>query len=96
MKYLTLIAALLFAPPAFAEEEDGCKVLGDLAHLVMERRQERVPMSDMMAIAADNDFIRQVVIEAYDRPAMNVAENQREMASNFRNDIEAICYGAQK
>lgn len=97
MNIKTTIAAALFAIGATAAQAeeiiDGCAVVGDTAQAIMDARQSGVPMSQMMKIAGTNEAARFMVTEAYGTPRFSTDSIVAEVIQDFRNDMEAICYG---
>lgn len=95
------IAALIFASvlglvPVQANE--GCKELGEFAQLVMEHRQNEVPISTLMANLASiegSELWRAIVIEAYKQRSFLSPENKDRAINEFRNEIELLCYTSQ-
>lgn len=95
----TLIITLAFASQSLAAETeattDTCKILGDLAETIMDRRQEGVALSRLMTIT-DEDFIKSIILLAYDQPRYSSPEYQRDASRDFRNAIETGCYQANQ
>lgn len=96
MKKLLLAAtvALSAAMPAQAEQA-SCQQIGELARMVMEKRQEGVSMSVLMGIAKDNKLIRVMVVEAFKRPDFSSDEYKKREQIKFRNAFESLCYQTQ-
>lgn len=94
MKKLILISALAFN--CVAEEETSkfymCDVYQEMATSVMSGRQENVPMSAMIKIAADNKVLANIVEMAYDRPSYSVFANKQEAIAEFTNEVYMACY----
>lgn len=102
-KALVLLAALAPAPAAFAQDApatpQACAVIGDLAQVIMERRQEGIAMSRLMTIAPAEEgpartLMLLMVRGAYDVPRFSAPANQRRAAQDFRNTMEAECFRA--
>lgn len=89
----TLIAVASFVAPVHAEQAT-CAEIGALAYTIMEVRQSGRPMSVLMEIASETPSLQRLVIAAYDTPRYSTKKYQLEAASDFRNDVEAICYGS--
>ena len=98
MKKLIFIGIfILIATTSFAEKLP-CSIIGRTAEAVMEARQSNVPMEKMIKVAEESDdltagnFIKALVIEAYDRPIYNTLENQKKAVTNFKNQFLVECY----
>ena len=76
------------------DAQDRCQMVGDLAQAIMERRQEGMAMSALIAAIEGNELARLMIIEAYRAPRMSVPENQRREVEDFRNMMEMACYNA--
>ena len=91
----TAVMTTLFfavAQPVLAEKEQNvCESMGELAYMVMELRQEGVPMSHVMQIS-DSELVKAIVVEAYDYPRFNSQEYKEKAADDFRNEVEVECY----
>jgi len=100
MRTTIFACAMLFCGAAFAQDTnteapvDGCTVIGTLAESIMTGRQNGVPMSRMMEVAADNELVRAIVIAAYDQPRMSVDRNVQRSIADFQNDVMLQCYQA--
>lgn len=98
MKHFILIAALLTATSAHAEEptkDQLCASWGGLAAKIMELRQDEAPMSRVIEIAAsdtDNTNERNIVIAAYNEPAFGSDGAKQKAVDAFRNKVELDCY----
>jgi hypothetical protein len=73
-----------------------CKNMGEYARTVMEGRQNGVPMSKLIDLAASSDdstgpTMRQIIIEAYDHPRMSVEANKATAAVDFENKVYLEC-----
>lgn len=71
---------------------DICKDYGDRAEEIMTLRQNNDAMSGVIARVGHNALLKELVMAAYAHPLMQVAENKKEMISEFRNDREYLCY----
>ena len=92
----TVMTALFFAvaQPALAGaegEQHVCESMGELAYMVMELRQEGVPMSQTMQIS-DSELVKAIIVEAYNYPRFNTQEYKEKAAEDFRNEVEVECY----
>lgn len=98
MKRLILIAALLTATSAWAEEptkDEYCASWGRLASKIMELRQDEAPMSNVMEIATDGSpdaSERNIVMAAYKEPAYGSDAAKQKAVDAFRNKVELDCY----
>lgn len=70
---------------------ETCLSYSELAASIMGARQRGVPMSRMMKIADGDKMTEAMLIDAYDRPRMNLEENQLEMTRDFENQIYLAC-----
>ena len=75
-----------------------CIGIGNTSQAIMEARQMEVPISEVMSIFPDQDandqFYREVIIEAYEEPAYLSSEAQQRAISRFRNTWETECFKA--
>ncbi len=95
---MTALCALVAAPawaetPTAAEVQAHCTLLGETAEIIMIRRQEKVPMSMMMAVS-DHPVLQRMVRAAYDVPAFSTDRIKQATVMDFRNEVEAACYEA--
>lgn len=76
---------------------ERCAAAGQVAANIMRMRQNGLPPTETFAQiskgAPDNiaQALQQLVMLAYDRPKMRVAENQQDEVDRFRSDMETIC-----
>ena len=107
MTRILTIIALLIAPSATVAANDGvstqefCATWGTLASAIMTVRQRGVPMSKVMEMETTRferdgvDFkISNVVILAYEQPQWASEKLRAEAVSEFRNEMELLCYKA--
>lgn len=79
------------------EVHETCKVVSELAAMIMDARQSGVPMARMMETSvggADVEFERfnrSLVVEAFRRPRMSVEENRRDEVRDFENQAYLRC-----
>lgn len=98
-----IIAAMMFVPTiTFAEEqkmtpEQTCGLVANLSKSIMDNRQIGVPLVDMIGIP-DNievealaNIVRDIILEAYDRPKYSSKEYQLEAAEEFSNEVMLEC-----
>ena len=76
------------------DAQDPCQSAGDLAQVIMERRQDGTPMSTLMNLIQGNEIARLMIVEAYKVPRMAMPANQRREVEDFRNMMEMVCYNA--
>ena len=91
---VSLAATLLMTTTAtLAEEgEDVCTSVSRIAGMIMENRQEGVPLVDMMRIAEDNQMLRILTLEAYNTPRYNSQEHKDLAIEDFTNGVALACY----
>ena len=94
MKAIILGMALAISPVAAEEanQKDICQTVGELAEGVMKARQIGVSMSKSMDLAKDTDWLREMVIAAYEQPAYQTELMQKKAISDFATDYLVICY----
>jgi ABC-type amino acid transport substrate-binding protein len=92
---LTAIAltAFIMATPAMAEPltAETCTSLGNLAEVIMEKRQEGFTLSQMMEIS-DVPAIQAMVMGAFQAPFMTYDENKNDSIRQFRELYELACF----
>ncbi len=76
----------------------ACKEVASLAKLIMEKRQDEIPMHKLLEIAHDqkNGFaetVKLIVKQAYSEIAMRTDENKIRQQNEFSNKIFKSCYG---
>ena len=96
MKHLITALAIALASPAYAEAEtkDPCAIWGDLAEMAMTARQKGVSLSRALRDVTD-DLVRQVIIDAYEKPRYSGAQFQRREIQDYRSHWELLCYQAE-
>jgi len=77
------VTLALITTPLTAETEDPCPMLGELAASIMENRQVGTPISDMMAVAPDNDLVTSIVLQAYQEPRYSTEEYRQRAVDDF-------------
>ncbi|MGB3025824.1 hypothetical protein [Paradevosia shaoguanensis] len=83
---------------AVSMERHKCEAAGDLAYAIMEYRQQELPLSFVLDVAARGSAraaVEQLVLEAYRRDAHLSVARQELAAREFRNDVEFACYQQQ-
>ncbi|MGR9415884.1 hypothetical protein [Rhizobium leguminosarum] len=93
-----IAASCIVALVTPAKAEDKCKAIGELARVIMTKRQADTPMSAMMQVIdavtdkAMGNLARQLAILAYQQPDFSVEENQNDAIAEFGNQAELVCY----
>lgn len=91
--FATTCIVVLFSGASVHAERASCAEIGSLAHTIMEARQSGTPMSRVMEILEDFPAAPPLVIAAYGTPRFSTKSYQAEAASDFRNEVEVLCYG---
>ena len=103
-----IIAAMMFVPTiTFAEEQkmtpaQTCGLVANLSKSIMDNRQIGVPLVDMIdvpdniEIEALANIVREIILEAYDRPKFSTKEYQIEAAEEFSNEVLLSCLKSLK
>lgn len=96
------IAAVLITGSAYAQKADRhpgdpCKNLGELAWRIMNMRQTGKPLHELMeqSSLSKNPLLKEIIIKAYERPAYPDGPGKTQAETDFRNDIEVLCYKAK-
>ncbi|MGV2127327.1 hypothetical protein ACQZ4Q_14665 [Agrobacterium vitis] len=102
---IIIIGTLLIASSAVAKEGQKidsslCPMLGGIAKTIMERRQQNVPMSELIEAIdkglGQNDavggFAKTIVIQAYDAPGYVTEESKKQEVLRFSNAVMQVCY----
>lgn len=71
--------------------QSKCKSVESLSKVIMENRQNGVPMSKQMGIAEDSKMIQKIVIEAYDTPKYSTKKHQNRTINEFSNKWYSGC-----
>jgi len=87
------LTAFIMATPSMAEPltAETCKSLGNLAEIIMVKRQDGFTMSQMMTIS-DVPAIQAMVVDAFDEPFMMYDENKSNSIRQFRELYELACF----
>ena len=91
MKMLIVAIPLLAALSAPATSADLCKVMADTAELMMQARQQGVPMQPIMD-ATEMTSHKRMVVEAYETPRYITKEVQLRQVQNFRDKWYMWCF----
>lgn len=101
MIFTTILTAAAIASQPATEEvsvQELCETFGQVAEQIMTDRQSGEPMSELMAHYTQtenndtNGLTRAMIIDAYNQPAYRTQEMQTYEISNFRNNVELVCY----
>ncbi len=102
MKFTIALAAILIAGTAHAQKgdrqpSDPCKNLGQIAWGIMNMRQTGKPLHELIeqASSTKNPLLKEMIIKAYERPSYPDGPGKTQAATEFRNDIEVVCYKAK-
>lgn len=94
---------LFFLHEGMASAEDFCEQAGDLAQLVMTKRQNGAAMQDVMKVIAPEEkdspngkFTKAVIIAAYERPRYNGEEMKKSSITDFQNSFYLECIKSVK
>lgn len=94
LKAAVAAVAIVAATSAAAEtKQETCTLIGQLAAVIMEKRQDGVDMSRLMEIA-DTELVRELVIFAYDTPRFSSEGYKRTAVQDFANEAMGVCYGS--
>lgn len=92
------MGASLGAQPVEKESQESfCEVVGDLARLVMTSRQSGKPMQEVMRryISQEDpdfsNFMKSLVIGAYEEPLRYAEESKRVVITEFQNSVYLEC-----
>lgn len=94
LKPIILALTLLATPLAAETEAHHCEQMGVIAAKIMESRQVGVPMSNMMKIVSDNDLLKTLTITAYQSPRFRTDAYRQKAITDFRNEVEVLCYNS--
>ena len=75
-----------------AEEKHFCTSIGELATVVMQKRQEGIDLSKMLALAKDNDGVKAIVLDAYNSPRYSTDTYKNDAISHFSNKRVLACH----
>lgn len=102
MKYRTIILAVALGAPAStlaqsAESLVICSASGNVAQVVMENRQNGIPMSVQVEkilppTEPARSLVMAIIVAAYDVSRYSSPDNVRRAVEDFRNDTEAKCF----
>lgn len=79
------------------ELSSRCKSMSELASIIMQKRQEGVPMSEIVEKVVNTtpqplqEVLRLTAISAYDKPRFNTPEIQQKTILDFENEAYLTC-----
>lgn len=79
------------------ELSSRCKSMSELARIIMQKRQDGVPMSEIVEKVVNTtpqplqEVLRLTVISAYDKPRFNTPEIQQKTILDFENEAYLTC-----
>lgn len=76
-------------------EQASCQQIGEIAQIVMQKRQEGASMSTLINATGGNELVRVMVMEAFKRPDFSSDEYKKREQIKFRNAFESLCYQTQ-
>lgn len=100
MKKIVPLCILLFSGLSLAKDEraDPCLQYSDLAEQIMKSRQSEVPMAKLVSTfnewdgnSAQKQLVKELIIDAYERPAFRTPENQSHEVVEFQNKVYLAC-----
>lgn len=105
MKKMTaiLLSAMILSPTSFAQiqfDDDVCRMVGKLSKVVMQKRQEQFPESELRRIllkepeemgVMQHKILKYVISEAYKVPVYNTIEKQKYASRVFSNKMNGSC-----
>lgn len=102
MRNLVALAWVVISASVLAADnekpKDPCLWTSTIAESIMKARQKEQPMADVMSVFNKGDaseevrkFMKQLVIAAYEQPAMSVPENQAKAVARFQNEVYLEC-----
>lgn len=77
--------------PKPKSEREGCDAVSHMAKTVMQQRQQGMSISEMMKHDQGQDWIRKVMMDAYDEPRYSTSEYQQETIVEFSNKYHLLC-----
>lgn len=72
-----------------------CRMIGQLAKTVMERRQNGAAISDIMSAditKEQKELLRPMALRAFEIPSFQTEKMQKRAIRNFQSDAELRCY----
>ena len=90
MKRIILVLIMMIVVVQ-AKDIDKCKIVYDMAHVLMENRQEGRSAVDMMRITKDSKFARILIIAAYKKPRYTTSRFKKKAIEDFSNKMYILC-----
>lgn len=91
MKKILLATTLTLSTFAANAETTYCEELEKLSRTIMTKRQENVPMVDMIKIVGNVEAAKLITMDAYERPRFSVADNKQNAINDFANEWFMVC-----
>ena len=94
-----LAGLLLLGLPGMAPAQtvdETCNAFAEMAGMTMQARQSGVALSDALGVTNGNELLRQIVIDAYQRPRMSVSANRAREVEDFRTEWHLACLEAHE
>lgn len=95
LKTIALSLLALVGTAAAAGDDGRCEKVAELAEMIMNARQEGVPMVAMMKNSSPgegaSDLSRMLIVAAYEKPGFSTKENRRRAVVEFQNDVYLQC-----
>ena len=88
---LAILSPAAFAdgtPVTLEEKLKYCKSIGNIAKMVMESRQENVPITTLMEAAPK---MKDIILDAYTQSVMQHEDNKQRVVNSFRDTYETAC-----
>jgi hypothetical protein len=77
------------------ENETLCDMLQDTAYIIMNNRQNGVPMVTQYKVASgSSDILQKMVLAAYDQPKYSSASYQQSASQEFADEAYLLCIKA--
>lgn len=104
MRYLILVVMILtmfFVAPRMTvagDVESFCANVSKAAGAIMQKRQENVDISKLMATLPEEGQVRKIlkaiIIDAYNSPSYSTEKYKREAVMKFKNAVYIDCFEA--
>lgn len=88
---LVLAGFTVHADPLFQEQDRLCRAYQESAVLIMQHRQNNVPMSDVMNMVSGHRIIESIVLDAYNAPVHPTTELKLREVHEFATLIYSNC-----
>ena len=95
-KIVSAIFVMTMLVPGFANAESSeadriCGKYANVAETAMKSHQVGRPLSDTLQGTGDNQFLREVILMAYEQPRYSSERYQQQAISKFRDKIHVKC-----